>query len=99
MNQHQVGHLLGLTRMEAEDFLVRHADLHDFDPSELRREAEFLVKLPDANQPQKLKPDRVAICQLEEPRTDWHTLHPHYVGRGHFSSWRRPCLLDLIRPC
>ena len=52
LNQHQVGHLLGLTRMEAEDFLARHADLYDFDPSELRREAEFLATLPDPNQPQ-----------------------------------------------
>jgi len=43
LNQHQVGHLLGLTRMQAEDFLARHADLYDFDPSELRREAQALA--------------------------------------------------------
>jgi len=38
--------------MEAEDFLAKHADLYDFDPGELRREAEFLAKLPNPNQPQ-----------------------------------------------
>ena len=52
LNQHQVGRLLGLTRMEAEDFLAKHADLYDFDPSELHREAEVLAKLADPNQPQ-----------------------------------------------
>jgi Uncharacterised protein family (UPF0175) len=52
LTQYQVGHLLGLTRMETEDFLGKHADLYDFDPNELRREAEFLAKLPDSNQPQ-----------------------------------------------
>ena len=51
LNQHQVGHLLGLTRMEAADFLAKHADLYDFDPSELHREAEVLAKLADANRP------------------------------------------------
>jgi len=52
LNQNQVGQLLGPTRMEAEDFLAKHADLYDFDPGELRREAEFLAKLPNPNQPQ-----------------------------------------------
>jgi hypothetical protein len=52
LNQHQVGHLLGLSRIETEDFLGKHADLYDFDPSELRREAEFLAKLPEPDRPQ-----------------------------------------------
>jgi hypothetical protein len=52
LNQHQVGHLLGLSRIETEDFLAKHADLYDFDPSELRREAEFLAKLPEPDRPQ-----------------------------------------------
>ena len=51
LNQHQVGRLLGLSRMEAEDFLAKHADLYDFDPSELHRDAEVLSKLADLNQP------------------------------------------------
>ena len=52
LNQFQVGHLLGLSRMEAEDFLAKRADLYDFDPNELRREAEFLATLADSKQPQ-----------------------------------------------
>ncbi len=51
LTQLQVGHLLGLTRIETEDFLARHADLYDFDPSELRREAQTLASLSDKNQP------------------------------------------------
>jgi hypothetical protein len=38
--------------METEDFLASHADLYDFDPRELHREAELLANLPDPNQPQ-----------------------------------------------
>jgi hypothetical protein len=52
LSQHQVGHLLGLARVETEDFLAKHADLYDFDPSELRREAEVLANLSNANPPQ-----------------------------------------------
>jgi predicted HTH domain antitoxin len=44
LTQFQVGQLLGLSRVETEDFLARHVDLYDYDPSELDREAEFLEK-------------------------------------------------------
>ncbi len=40
LSQLQVGQLLGLSRIETEDFLARHADLYTSDPSELRREAQ-----------------------------------------------------------
>jgi Uncharacterised protein family (UPF0175) len=40
LNQLQVGRLLGLGRMQTEDFLAEHPDLYDFDPSELNREAQ-----------------------------------------------------------
>ena len=46
LSQFQVGQLLGLSRMEAEDLIARHADLYDYDPEELRREAELLSSVP-----------------------------------------------------
>ncbi len=49
LTQRQVGHLLGFTRTEAEHFLAQHADLYDFDPSELHREAQALANLSDKN--------------------------------------------------
>lgn len=42
LTQRQVGELLGLNRIETEDFLAAHLDLYDYDPAELRREAESL---------------------------------------------------------
>jgi len=45
LTQHQVGQLLGLSRIETEDFLARHVDLYDYDPSELDREARDFEKL------------------------------------------------------
>lgn len=42
LTQKQVGELLGLSRIQTEDFLAAHVDLVDYDPSELRREAEQL---------------------------------------------------------
>jgi predicted HTH domain antitoxin len=42
LTQFQVGQLLGLSRFETEEFLARHVDLYDYDPSELDREAAFL---------------------------------------------------------
>jgi hypothetical protein len=47
LTQVQVGHLLGLSRIETEDFLAQHLDLYDYEPNELRREAETLSRLPD----------------------------------------------------
>lgn len=42
LTQLQVGKLLGLSRMETEDFLAQHVDLYDYEPKELHREAEAL---------------------------------------------------------
>jgi predicted HTH domain antitoxin len=42
LTQLQVGKLLGLSRVETEDFLTQHIDLYTYDPSELHREAEAL---------------------------------------------------------
>ena len=42
LTQLQVGELLGLSRIESEDFLAKHVDLYSYDPSELHREAEAL---------------------------------------------------------
>jgi predicted HTH domain antitoxin len=42
LSQRQVGQLLGLSRIETEDFLARHTDLYAYDPNELQREAEAL---------------------------------------------------------
>jgi hypothetical protein len=47
LTQLQVGHLLGLSRIQAEDFLAQHVDLYDYEPSELQREAEALARLSD----------------------------------------------------
>ncbi len=47
LTQLQVGQLLGLSRMETEDFLARHVDLYDYDVAELDREARAFEKLSD----------------------------------------------------
>ena len=47
LTQLQVGQLLGLSRIETEDFLARHCDLYDYEPGELQREAETLARLSD----------------------------------------------------
>jgi predicted HTH domain antitoxin len=49
LSQYQVGQLLGLSRIEAEDLLARHADLYDYDPAELQHEADRLRSLPPAD--------------------------------------------------
>jgi len=47
LTQLHVGHLLGMSRIQAEDFLAEHIAVYDYDPAELRREAEALAKLSD----------------------------------------------------
>ncbi len=47
LSQHQVGRLLSLSRIATEDFLARHLDLYNYDPSELDREAQVLERLSD----------------------------------------------------
>ncbi len=47
LTQLQVGQLLGLSRIETEDFLARTVDLYDYDPGELDREARAFEKLSD----------------------------------------------------
>jgi predicted HTH domain antitoxin len=47
LTQLQVGQLLGLSRIEAEDLLARHVALYDYDAAELDREARALEKLSD----------------------------------------------------
>jgi len=42
LTRKQIGELLGLSRVQTEDFLAAHLDLVDYDPSELTREAEQL---------------------------------------------------------
>jgi hypothetical protein len=46
LTQVQVGRLLGLSRIETEDFLAEHLDLYDYEPNELRRESDALSRLP-----------------------------------------------------
>ena len=47
LTQKQVGELLGLSRIQTEDFLAAHLDLYDYEPSELTREAEQLKKFSE----------------------------------------------------
>ncbi|MGO9270600.1 MAG: UPF0175 family protein [Terriglobia bacterium] len=47
LTQLHVGRLLGLSRIQVEDFLAEQLALYDYEPSELRREAEALAKLSD----------------------------------------------------
>ena len=45
LTQFQVGQLLGLSRIQTEDFLARHLDLYDYSMEELETEAELLHRL------------------------------------------------------
>lgn len=44
LTQLQVGKLLGLGRIQTEDFLAQHTDLFNYEPRELQREADALEK-------------------------------------------------------
>lgn len=46
LTQHDVGKLLGLSRMRTLEFLARHVDLYDYSTEELEAEAELLKRLP-----------------------------------------------------
>jgi len=46
LTQFQVGQLLGLSRIEAEDFLAQHVDLYDYESAELHRQTEALAETP-----------------------------------------------------
>jgi hypothetical protein len=48
LTQLHVGHLLGISRIQAEDFLAEHLALYDYEPGELRREAQALANLDKA---------------------------------------------------
>ena len=43
--QMQVGQLLGLPRIETEDFLAKHTHLYDYSMEELEAEADLLQQL------------------------------------------------------
>jgi predicted HTH domain antitoxin len=45
MTQFEVGKLLGLSRIQTEDFLARHVDLYDYATAELEAEADLLHRL------------------------------------------------------
>jgi predicted HTH domain antitoxin len=45
LTQFQVGQLLGLSRIQTEDFLARHLDLYDYSMEELETEADLLHRL------------------------------------------------------
>ena len=45
LTQFGVGQLLGLSRIQAEDFLARHVDLYDYSAEELEAEADLLQTL------------------------------------------------------
>jgi predicted HTH domain antitoxin len=42
LTQFQAGQLLGLSRIQTEDFLARHLDLYDYSTEELEAEADLL---------------------------------------------------------
>ena len=48
LTQKQVGEILGLSRIQAEDFLARHADPVDYEPGVLAREAESLRRYSES---------------------------------------------------
>lgn len=45
LTQLHVSHLLGMSRIQAEDFLAEYLALYDYEPGELRREAQALADL------------------------------------------------------
>jgi predicted HTH domain antitoxin len=45
LTQFDVGQLLGLSRIQAEDLLARHVDLYDYTREELEAEADLLHRL------------------------------------------------------
>jgi len=45
LTQFEVGQLLGLSRIQTEDFLARHIDLYEYSAEELRAEADLLHRL------------------------------------------------------
>ena len=45
LTQMQVGQLLGLARIETEDFLAKHTDIYDYSMEELEAEADVLQRL------------------------------------------------------
>jgi predicted HTH domain antitoxin len=45
LTQFQVGQILGLSRIQTEDFLARHLDLYDYSMEELETEADLLHRL------------------------------------------------------
>ena len=51
LTQVQIGQLLGLARIETEDFLAQHVDLYDYDAGELHRESELLANLSKSDEP------------------------------------------------
>ena len=49
ISQKQVGEMLGLSRIETESFLAKYADLYDYEPGELAREAALLKSYSERN--------------------------------------------------
>ena len=45
LTQFDIGQLLGLSRVQAEDFLARHVDFYDYSTEELEAEADLLHRL------------------------------------------------------
>ena len=45
LTQFDVGQLLGLSRIQTEDFLACHVDLYDYSAEELEAEADLLHRL------------------------------------------------------
>jgi predicted HTH domain antitoxin len=45
LTQLDVGRLLGISRIQTEDFLARHIDLYDYSTEELAAEADLLHRL------------------------------------------------------
>jgi hypothetical protein len=43
--------LLGLSRIESEDFLSQRVDLYDYDSGDLHPRAQFLANFSKANEP------------------------------------------------
>ncbi len=48
LTQKQVGEVLGLSRIQTEDFLACHADPGDYEPDRLAREAESLRRYSES---------------------------------------------------